>query len=90
MSSKATAYAQLVGQSSTGVMAAGTGCGSSSLLRVQPGNASISLLWEKVNSKLKGTAAPCGNPMPAGAAPALSQSQVDEIAAWINAGAMDN
>jgi hypothetical protein len=89
MSNQATAYANLVGSNGTGVMAAGPSCGTSGLLRVDPGNASMSLLWEKVNSKLQGTSAPCGNPMPASGA-ALTQAQVDEIAAWINAGAMNN
>ena len=84
MSTKAMAYADLVS-----VMAAGSGCGTSGLLRVNPGSASTSLLWEKVNSKLQGTSAPCGNPMPLSTV-TLTQAQVDDIAAWINAGAMNN
>jgi hypothetical protein len=99
MSTQALAYTDLLGSSGTGAPAAGTGAGSSGitcssvsgLLRVHPGNASSSLIWEKVNSKLQGTVPPCGSPMPAGATnPALSQAQVDEIAAWINAGALNN
>jgi hypothetical protein len=75
----------------TGTGSAGVTCASvSGLLRVHPGNASTSLIWQKVNAKLQGTTAPCGNPMPAGAALALSQAEVDGLAAWINAGAVNN
>jgi len=87
MSSQTDAYTNLVGSSGAGVAAAGTACGTSGELRVDPGSASESLLWQKVNSKLAGTAAPCGNPMPPGSAAALTQEQVDTIAAWIEAGA---
>jgi hypothetical protein len=90
MSSQAMAYTNLVGTSGAGVPAAGTACGSSGGLRVNPGSASTSLLWQKVNGKLPGNSAPCGNPMPPGSNAALTQQQVNDIAAWINAGAPNN
>lgn len=91
MSTKALAYADLVGASGMGVAAAGSACGTSGLLRVTPGDHATSLLWEKVNAKLMGTTAPCGNPMPAGSAnAALTLEQVEAIAAWIDSGAHDN
>ena len=83
MSTQATAYANLVG-----VAAAGSACGGFGT-RVVAGNASISILWEKVNAKTQGTTAVCGSGMPLTGA-ALTQAQVDEIAAWINAGAMND
>ena len=83
MSTKATAYANLVG-----VAAAGASCGGLGT-RVVAGNAASSILWEKVNAKTQGTTAVCGSAMPLTGA-ALSQAQVDEIAAWINAGALNN
>jgi hypothetical protein len=93
LSTRANAFTNLVGAS--GVAAQGTGAGSSNvtcasvsnLLRVEPGNATGSLLWQKVNSKLQGVSAPCGNPMPAGSGAALTQQQIDAIAGWINSGA---
>ncbi|HEY4393174.1 MAG TPA: hypothetical protein VGP64_03885 [Polyangia bacterium] len=95
MSTQAAAYADLVG-----VPAAGTGAGTSGvtcaslapgLLRVSPSDASDSLIFEKVASKLAGTLAPCGSPMPLPATGApLTQAQVDLVAAWINAGAMND
>jgi hypothetical protein len=97
MSTPQLAYAQLVGASGAGIAAQGTAAGASNttcssvsgLLRVDPGNAQMSLLWQKVNAKLQGANAPCGNSMPASGA-ALTQAAVDEIAAWIDAGAVDN
>lgn len=84
MSSQSTAYTNLVGTGG-GVDAAGSGCAGRGLKRVTPGNASTSVLWEKVNSQLQGTAAICGLPMPSGF-PALAQGDIDSIAAWINGG----
>lgn len=95
MSTQTAAYANLVN-----INAAGTGAGTSGitcasvmppLVRVIPSDANNSLLFNKVHSKLVATPAACGSPMPlpAGAAP-LRQSEVDLIAAWINAGAMNN
>ena len=83
MSTQAAAYANLVG-----VAAAGTGCAGTGT-RVVQGNAAMSILWEKVDAETAGTAAPCGSPMPLTGA-ALTQAQVNEIASWINAGAMNN
>jgi hypothetical protein len=44
-----------------------------------------------VNSKLTATLPPCGSPMPTPAtAPSLTQAQVDLIAGWIDAGALND
>jgi len=87
LSTQAMAYANLVGASGTGVPAAGSACGTSGLLRVEPGNSANSLLWEKVNGKLAGmNPPPCGSAMPL-TGTALTPTQVNEIAAWIDAGA---
>jgi hypothetical protein len=95
MSTPAAAYANLVG-----VAAAGTGAGTSGvtcaslapgLLRVTAGDAAASLLHGKVAAKLAGMQPACGSPMPTPAtAVPLTQAQVDLIAAWINAGAMND
>lgn len=104
LSSKALAYTDLLGTTGAGAPAAGTSAGSSGatcasmagLLRVDPGSSASSLLWLKVNSKLKAvtvptTQPPCGSAMPAGATNGpLTQEQVDLIAAWIDADAPDN
>jgi hypothetical protein len=97
MSTQPTAYTNLVGSSGTGIAAmgtlagtSGTTCASSGLARVHPGNAATSLIWQKVYAKVQTTAAPCGNPMPPGAGSALPQSELDELAAWINGGALNN
>ena len=95
MSTPAAAFANLVG-----VNAQGTGAGMSGvtcasvmppLVRVAPGDANSSLLFNKVHSKLAATPAPCGSPMPlpATAAP-LTQAEVDLISAWVAAGALNN
>ncbi|MGA2451174.1 MAG: hypothetical protein ABTD50_21140 [Polyangiaceae bacterium] len=89
MSTQPLAFVDLVGDAGTGVVAMGTGCGTSGDLRVDPGNASMSLIWEKVNAKLQDAGAPCGSPMPLGSA-VLTQAQVNEIAAWINSGAQND
>jgi hypothetical protein len=58
---------------------------------VTPGEHATSLLWQKVDAKLKGMNAACGNPMPVGSpAATLSQEQVDAIAEWIDSGALDD
>ena len=95
LSTPATAYASLVN-----VNAAGTGAGTSGvtcaslmppLPRVSPANSAGSLLFMKVNSKRNGTLPACGSPMPLPATGApLTQAQVDLIAAWIDAGALNN
>ena len=95
MSTLAAAYTNLVG-----VPAAGTGAGTSGitcaslapgLLRVAASDSANSLLFNKVNSKLAGVTAECGSPMPLPATGApLTQAQVNLIAAWIDAGALNN
>ena len=57
-------------------------------IRVVPGDAAASLLFNKVDTKLAGTNPLCGSPMPlpAGAVP-LTAAEVDLISAWITAGA---
>jgi hypothetical protein len=72
LSSLASSFASLVGVASVQVP---------SLLRVNPGNANSSYLVQK----LEGTAA-SGSQMPLGGNP-LSQTTIDTIRDWINAGA---
>ncbi len=80
MSSPDTAYTDLVSVAAAGSACAGKGT------RVTPGNAATSIMYLKVSPT---DASPCGYKMPLGGAP-LPQAQVDEIASWINAGAMNN
>jgi hypothetical protein len=84
LSTSDTAYANLVG-----VQAAGTACGlqATPFIRVVAGNAMQSLLYNKLDAKTASVAAPCGNPEPEGAVPALSPSDMTVIERWINAGA---
>jgi|HubBroStandDraft_1064217.scaffolds.fasta_scaffold276829_2 hypothetical protein len=82
MSTEPTAYANLVGVKAAGM----GGCSASGLTRVVPGNAQMSLLFEKVDSKLIQMNPPCGDPMPDDAT-TLDQAQVDRIQEWINGGA---
>lgn len=94
MSTQAGAYANLVGVVSAGIGAGTSGvtCAVAAVPRVAAGNAAGSLLFSKVNSKLPmQSPPPCGSPMPlpASAAP-LTQAQVDLIASWINAGALND
>lgn len=79
MSTRAMAHANLVG-----VAAAGGACGSSGLTRVTAGDASRSLLYEKV----AGTPS-CGARMPRNAT-ALTAAQIETIRAWIAAGARND
>ena len=91
MSTKDLAYANLVGSLGIGIAAAGSSCGTSGFLRVTPGDHETSLIWEKVDAKLAGTAAPCGNPMPAGSTNGpLTSAQVGAIANWIDSGAAND
>ena len=76
-SSQAAAYSALVG-----AKASGPSCGSGGAIRVVPGNASQSLLFQKVSE----ASLPCGSPMPLGGPP-LPSAQVMLIEDWINAGA---
>jgi hypothetical protein len=100
MSTQATAYGSLVGvpAAGTGAGASGVTCtslgvgaedGGSPLLRVAPGSASSSLLYEKVNARVVGINPPCGSGMPLTGA-ALTQAQVDLIGDWIGAGATND
>jgi mono/diheme cytochrome c family protein len=79
MSSATAAYADLVD-----VDAAGPACGSGSRVRVVPGDAAGSLLYQKVAGTHD-----CGSQMPL-AAPALSDGQIATIGDWIDAGASDD
>ena len=83
MSTQANAYKNLVG-----VKADGPACKTSGLTRVVPGNASQSLMYEKVSESTP----PCGKQMPYGCSgtSCLSASEQAEIEDWINAGAMNN
>jgi hypothetical protein len=83
MSTQATAYMNLVG-----VKADGPSCGGSGLVRVVAGDATASLLYEKVSESTP----PCGSQMPLGCSGSVCLSLADqrEIADWINGGALDN
>jgi hypothetical protein len=87
MSTRLLAYANLVG-----VTAAGPACGASGLKRVNPGDVAASLLYNKVASKApNGPAVLCGSPMPhAPNTYILTPVQLDMIASWINAGAVND
>ena len=93
MSTQPVAYAALVGVTSagTGAGTSGVTCASAAVPRVAANNAAGSLLFNKVSSKLAGVMPLCGSPMPtpATAAP-LTQAQIDLIAGWIDAGALNN
>jgi hypothetical protein len=95
MNTPAAAYANLVGVNAAGIGAGTSGVTCASvmppLVRVIANDSANSLLFNKVHSKLVGTLAPCGSPMPLpGTATPLKQAEVDLIAAWIDAGAMNN
>jgi hypothetical protein len=82
----AGAYGQLVNVRAMGNVLGTAGATCVGLTRVVPNNSGISLLFNKVNSKLMGMPAVCGNSMPAGAV-ALTQAQVTTIQTWIDQGA---
>jgi hypothetical protein len=86
LSTSDNAYAALLGDAGTGAPAAGTACGGKGLTRVVPGNPAESLLYNKLNAKTTGKAAPCGNPMPASGA-ALPTASINVISQWIMEGA---
>jgi uncharacterized membrane protein len=95
MSTPAAAYANLVGVNAAGIGAGTSGVTCASvmppLVRVAPSSSATSLLFNKVHSKLVAAPAPCGSPMPLPAtAASLTAAEVDLIAAWIDAGAMNN
>lgn len=91
MSSEDMAYANLVNvpAQGTGPGTSGVACASAMppLIRVVPGDAAASLLFNKVDSKLAGTNPLCGSPMPPGSQSPLTPEQINLIAAWIDAGA---
>lgn len=76
-------YAAIVGVPASGTMCAGVG-----LDRVEPGDPAASLLYLKVQAKRDGVDPPCGDGMPQGARPALSDEEIGVIEEWITAGAM--
>ncbi len=80
MSTKATAYTNLVG-----VMAQGTACGTAMQTRVVAGSSATSLLYNKISEK-KPT---CGEQMPDDN-PVLVDASIATIKAWIDEGALDN
>jgi hypothetical protein len=83
MSSQTLAYTNLQGS------AAGSSCKGGGYELVVPGDAAMSLLFEKVES----TSPPCGGEMPygcAGGPTCLSAAQVQEIEDWINEGAKND
>jgi hypothetical protein len=79
-SSQSAAYDALVG-----VKASGPSCGSSGETRVVPGDASGSLLFQKISEAKPA----CGAPMPYGSPP-LASAKVTLIEDWINAGASND
>jgi hypothetical protein len=79
-SSQSSAYAALVG-----VKASGPSCGISGETRVVAGDASQSLIFQKVSE----SSPPCGSQMPLGGPP-LAGAQVTLIADWINGGAKND
>ena len=95
LSTAAAAYANLVGVNASGIGAGTSGITCASLtppaVRVVVNDAASSLLINKLQSKISGTLAACGSPMPLPATGApLRQSEVDLISAWIAAGAPNN
>jgi hypothetical protein len=86
-SSADAGYANLVNVAAAGV-ACGDTDGASPLVRVVPGHAAASLLYEKVNGFT--VAPPCGSPMPkSGEIPDGGQEVVvEQVKTWINQGAL--
>ncbi len=80
MATRAVAYMNLINRASTS-----PGCSGLGRTRVIPGDSAHSLLWNKVSGVDL-----CGPRMPFMRPPFLSQADVDSIAAWIDAGALDN
>jgi mono/diheme cytochrome c family protein len=82
LSSRETAYAQLVG-----VPAQYSACASTGTLRVAPGSADDSLLIHKLENVQA-----CGTPMPPSGESLIQQdhSLMLEIRSWIDAGALDD
>ena len=80
MTSQAAAYTDLVNAKAAGSACSGKGT------RVTPGAPDSSIMYLKVSLD---DASPCGGKMPLGGTP-LEQAEVDQIEAWINAGAPNN
>jgi hypothetical protein len=78
----ADAYAVLVD-----VPAMGGDCEPSGLVRVVPGDPEASLLYLKVRAKREAAAPPCGDPMPQGERPPITEAELAAIEGWILAGA---
>jgi hypothetical protein len=76
-------YAALVG-----VDAAGRFCRDMGLVRVVPGDAAASLAYQKIIAKRDDTDPVCGEGMPQGSRPALSDDEIAAIEQWIADGAM--
>ena len=83
MSTQAKAYSNLVSVASTTPSGETPTCPAGD--RVDPGNASMSLLYLKVSEANP----PCGAQMPKGG-PHLSTAEQTMIEDWINAGAKNN
>lgn len=79
MATRAAALMNLINRPAAGAPCSGTG-----RIRVIPGDAAHSLLWNKVSAMDL-----CGARMP-NTRPPLSPNDIDSIAAWIDAGALDN
>jgi hypothetical protein len=89
LSTSDNAYVSLLGDAGAGAPAAGASCGGKNpaLIRVVPGNAVGSLLYNKLNAKTTaGAKVPCGSAMPL-TGNALSVSSLGVIEQWINSGA---
>jgi len=80
MTSKDTAYSNLVDVATAGTACTGKG------KRVVPRMPDSSIMYLKVSLD---DASPCGAKMPLGG-PSLPQAEVDEIESWIKGGAMNN
>jgi hypothetical protein len=89
MDTQALAFANLVGDGGGAPAGSGSSC-SGYGLRVDPGNAQMSLLIEKLTQNAA-TTPPlvCGSQMPLGVTP-LPSSEINEIEEWINEGAPNN
>lgn len=77
LSDAATSHAELVGVPSSGSL----------LDRVEPGDQSLSFLYEKLAAATLGTPLTGGSPMPSGGAPALTEDHLEAVRLWIRGGA---
>lgn len=95
MSTPSAAFTNLVGVNGQGTGAGTSGVTCASLMppavRVVAGSSANSLLFNKTHSKLLGVNPVCGSAMPLPAtAVSLTSAEIDLIAAWIDAGALNN